>query len=366
MRLNELASPALAGELPSTEEPVLLLVTEDQQLREDISLIAAVVGVRLEACARWSGITDQVADSAVAVLCCPQSTPRTTALAQRCLLVGHDAEAVWAAAAETPGLAPVPLPAAEKWLTEHLSAQVLDRAQGRVIAVAGATGGVGVTTFAYICAAELAIREYSPMLIDAAGGTGRGIADLVCAARRQHSLSGGELDWKQLTAIEGEISAAHLREAVPVLDGIGVLTGTTASRVQSGRLNAAVVAARRAYDVVLIDIGHQAETLAGLGENIDELMVVTRASRRGADAAEQLINAVPQHRPHLVVNGLAAPGWSAAEVQEALGAQVVADLPVQKWLARNDDIAEAYELLRTRRGSALVGAVLSALGADDA
>ncbi len=366
MRLSQRPAPRPAGAVPAAEDPVLLLVTEDQQLCDDIALIAAVVGLRLETATRWSHITDQAAESAVAVLCCPESTPRTAVMAQQCLLVGHDAEAVWSAAAQTPGLTPVPLPAAEKWLTEHLSAQVLDRSQGLVIAVAGAAGGVGATTFAYLCAAELAARERSCILIDAAGGPGSGIADLLRSAGGSQKLSGGELDWKQLASTEGELSAAHLRDAVPVLEGIGVLTGPALSRTPAARLRAAVLAARRAYDVVVIDTGQQTDTLSGLGENVDELLLVTRASRRGVDAAEQLIRAAPQSRPQLVVNGHAAPGWSAAEAEETLGAPVVADLPVQKWLARTDDIAEAYELLRSRRGSALIARVLSALGADDA
>lgn len=366
MRLSQRTAPRPAGAASAAADPVLLLVTDDQQLRDDIALIAAVVGLRLEVATRWSRISDHAAESAVAVLCCPQNTPRTAVLAKQCLLVGHHAEAVWSAAAQTPGLTPVPLPAAEKWLTEHLSAQALDRSQGRVIAVAGAAGGVGATTFAYLCAAELSARERSPILIDAAGGPGSGITDLLRSARSSDQLRGGDLDWKQLASTEGELSAAHLRDALPVLEGIGVLTGPALSRTPSARLSAAVLAARRAYGVVLIDIGQQAEMLTRLGENVDELLLVTRASRRGVDAAEQLIRAAPQSRPQLVVNGLTAPGWSAAEVQEALGAPVVADLPVQRWLARSDDIAEAYELLRARRGSALIAEVLSALGTDDA
>lgn len=360
------AAPAGRAGSRTPGEPVLLLVSEDQRLRDDIALIAAVVGARLELRRRWSQVEASVAETAAAVLCSARSAPRTSELAQQCLLVGHDTEAVWAAAAASPDLRPVPLPAAEKWLTEHLFAKVLDRAQGRVIAVAGAAGGLGATTFAYLCAAELAVRSQSPLLIDATSTPGSGIADLVRCARSRGTLTGGTLDWDELNGIEGELSSAQLQGAVPSLDGIGVLTGPPASRRAMLRLGAAVIAGRRAYDAVFIDIGQQTEVMAGMGDQLDELVVVTRASRRGVDAARELVDSVPPRRPHLVINGRAEPGWGVAEVEDALGLPVAADLVAQTWLARRDDISESYGLLRSRRGAQLIGGLLQAVGVGDA
>lgn len=367
--MTRTAAPTVSTGPParrSQGEPVLLLVAEDQRLRDDIALIAAVVGARLELRRRWNQVEDAVSEAAVAVLCSAQTAPRTAALAEECLLVGHDTEAVWAAVAANPGLSPVPLPAAEKWLTEHLFAKVLDRAQGRVIAVAGAAGGVGATTFTYLCAAELAVRGRSPLMLDAASAPGSGISDLVRTARSRGTLTGGMLDWQELKGIEGELSSAQLQGSVPLLDGIGVLTGPPASRRSVVRLNAAVVAGRRAYDAVVVDVGQQTEALTGLGENVDELLVVTRASRRGAAAAAEMISSAPQRRSRLVINAGAEPGWGAAEMQDALGVPVVADLAAQKWLARSDDISEAYGLLRNRRGARLIGDLLHAVGVVDA
>lgn len=350
----------------SAEEPVLLLIAEDQRLRDDIALIAAVVGARLEICRRWSQVQSATAEAAVAVLCSAQTVPRTAVLAERCLLVGHDAESVWQAAAEAPGLRPVPLPTGEKWLTEHLSTKVLDRSQGRVLAVAGASGGVGATTFAYLCAAELASRGQSPLMVDSAGGPGSGVADLARTARREGRLSGGALDWQELTSVEGDLSATQLREAVPVWESIGLLTGSAAAPRADSRLRAAVVAGRRAYDVVVIDSGQQTEALTSLGEQVDDMLVIVRASRRGVDAAQELISAVPQRRAWVAVNGAAAPGWSAADVRAELDVPVVADLPLQRWLARSDEIHDAYNVLRSRRGADLVSGILQRVGLADA
>lgn len=346
----------------TSEEPVLLLVAADQRLRDDIALIAAVVGARLEIRHRWAHVESAIAEAAVAVLCSTQTVPRTAVLAERCLLVGHDAESVWQAAAEAPGLRPVPLPAGEKWLTEHLSTKVLDRSQGRVLAVAGSVGGVGATTFAYLCAAELASRGVSSLMVDSVGGPGSGIADLVRTAQSEGRLSGGGLNWQELTSVEGDLSANQLREAVPLWEGIGLLTGSAAGPRADSRLRAAVVAGRRAYDVVVIDSGQQTEALVSLGEQVDELLIIVRPSRRAVDAARDLISAVPQTRPWVAVNGSAAPGWSAADVRAELDAPVIADLPVQKWLARGDEIHDAYDLLRSRRGADLLSRVLHRVG----
>lgn len=345
---------------------MVLLVTADQRLRDDIALISAVVGARLELRRRWNQVEEDTREAAVAVLCSAQTAPRTTALAEQCLLVGHDAEEIWAAAAANPGLSPVPLPDAEKWLTEHLFGKVLDRAQGRVVAVAGAVGGVGVTTFSYLCAAELAVRSQSPLLIDATSAAGSGIADMVRSARSRGALTGGTLDWQELAGVEGELSSAQLQGSVPVMDGVGVLTGPASSRRTMSRLNVTVTASRRAHDAVFIDAGQQTEALTLLGEHIDELLVVTRASRRGVDSAQELLDALPQRKVQLVINGRAEPGWGAAEVQEALGLPVVADLAAQKWLVRCDDITETYGLLRSRRGAEMIAAVLESVGVTDA
>ncbi|TLP73109.1 hypothetical protein [Nesterenkonia sphaerica] len=349
----------------SHAEPVLVLVAQDQRLRDEVALIAAVVGARLAVFRHWDQVDRPTAGAAVAVLCAPTCLPVMAAQVEPCLVVGHDAEAVWQAAAQRPGLLPVPLPTGEKWLTEHLAGEVLHRSQGWVLVVAGATGGIGVTTFAYLCAAELAARGMRPLLLDAVGGPGSGPADLVRGARSSGELSGGDLDWQQLEAVEGELSVTQLREAVPVWEGIGFLTAGAAAPSHA-TVRAAAVASRRGYDAVVIDSGQRTAALESLGELAQDLLVVVRASRRGVDAARELISTVPQRRLGLAVNGPAAPGWSAADVSAALNTRVVADLPRQKWLARDDELTQAYELLHSRRGAELLGGLLHAVGAPDA
>ncbi|NLS11002.1 hypothetical protein HGQ17_13555 [Nesterenkonia sp. MY13] len=343
------------------DESSVLLVARDQQLADDLSLIAAVVGVRLDLFHDWAQVEQPV--EALAVICSAETLPPSEQQAEATLLAGHATEAVWAAAAQMPGLTPVPLPAGERWLTEYLSARVLDRAQGQVIAVAGAAGGAGATTFAYLCAAELAVRGSNPLLVDAVAGPSSGAADLVRTARSTGELTGGDLDWTRLCRIEGELSPAHLHTAVPLRDGIGMLTGTGPTAELTGMLGPAVSAGRRAFDVVVVDIGQRAEMLTALGEQVDELVIVTRASRRGVDAADHLLSWAKPRTPRIVLNGACAPGWSPTDVEEALGVPVATDLPEQRWLRKADDLADAYELLRSRRGAGIIAGLLQAVGA---
>lgn len=347
----------------------VLLITDDDALREDIALITAVVGVRLETATNWRGAEE--AEGWAAVMCSAQCLPTSARQAEGTLLLGYDAEGLWEAAAQLPGVRPVPLPQAERWLSKQLSAQVFDRSQGKVVAAASTAGGAGSTTFAYLCAAELVARGQRPLLIDAALGPGSGLADLVHRARSQQRLGsgnveGGDLDWEQLSRIEGEISTSHLSAAIPIVDGIGVLTGSVEALQRTPLLPAAAAAGRSAFDVVIIDLGQRIEMTHIMGEQLERMLVVTRASPRAAETAVRLVRAVAPVEAAVVVNRRAAPGWGPEDLADRLGAPVVADLAEQRWLARTDDLADTYQLLRSARGARMIHAVLHALGLGDA
>lgn len=359
-----------AGQQPGGDvgrEPsgnAVLLVSDDDALRDEVALIAAVVGLRLETAARWPDLESQ--RRWVVVLCSPDNLPPTARQGQGVLLLSHDAEALWEAAATMPGMRPVPLPQAEQWLSRRLSAEAFDRSHGKVVAVASSAGGAGATTFAYLAAAELAARGTRPLLIDAAAESGSGIADLVQQARSQQQLRGGNLDWDQLNRTRGEISTSHLSAAVPELEGFGVLTGTSTAARSTPLLPAAVSAGREAFDTVIIDTGQGCSAVADLGEQLAGLLVVTRASRRGAAATQLLLDRMISVDAAVAVNRRSAPGWDAQQMAHQLTAPVVTDCAEQKWLARSDELGEAYELLRTKGGAAMVAAALDALGVGDA
>lgn len=130
-------------------------------------------------------------------------------------------------------------------------------------------------------------------------------------------------------------------------------------------LPAAAAAGRSVFDVVIIDIGQRTEVMPALAEQLETLLVVTRASRRAVDAAHSLLRAAAPIRTAVAVNHRSARGWGPQDVAEELPAPVVADLAEQRWLACTDDLADAYELLRSTRGANIVADVLEALGVAD-
>lgn len=394
----ERTSPSPADEAPAGDEPRLLLVTTDDQLRDEIALISAVIGARLECSSQWPApggprpeaplkARDSQPVRPVAMLCSPEAAA-TAPTHEPVLLVGRATGNLWEAAAEHPQLTPVPLPAAEAWLSEYLSSRITEQHRAPVVAVAGVFGGVGCTTIAYLCAAELAVREAVPLLLDACSGPGSGISELVPenlgfrswvrAGNRRRSGSAadpaaelsGQLDWQLLSQTEGRLSPAHLRTGLPVWEGIAVLTGRTPAPEAQAVL-AAADAGRRSFGAVLIDAGHRPETILGLADYLDHLFLITPPCPRGAASARELISQLhrqPGQQPEIsvVTNGRAATGWDSAQMQQATGVPVIADVAEQRWLRRSDDLSTAYEMLRSSRGAALIGRLLETSGVTSA
>lgn len=363
------------------EEPELLLVTAQEALRDDVALIAAVVGAHLHTCPVWSEAPVS-AERRAAVLCGPDAPPPESWRGEVLLVAPEEppAETIrppaaptagtdpWELAARHPQLRPVPLPRGEQWLTDHLAAQVMDRLPGRVLAVMGALGGAGASTVAYLTAAEAAARGLRVLLLDADPGAGSGLRALRDHARRTGTLIGAEtaLDWQELDRIDGALSAAQLTGAFAEVDGISLITGGPADDDGVPAAVAAVVtSARRAVDLVVVDAGRRVGVLDALGGPPEAGLLVTEPSSRGAAAVGELPLRGHDVDWSLVVNGASRGGMTAAEVGRRLGLPVAAELAEQRWLRRTGELTEAYELLRSRRGAAFADALLAAAGAED-
>ncbi|MCH8563972.1 hypothetical protein LTI14_12205 [Nesterenkonia sp. YGD6] len=361
-------------------EPRLLLITEDRVLRDDVALIAATVGAALESRSSWEAVVPQ--EWAV-LMCGTDRLPSLPQVARGALLLsssgarqGQDQQ-LWRIAAEHPGLQPVPLPAAQAWLAGHLGERVLDRGPGRVVAVAGVLGGVGASTVAYLLAAEQAVRGASALLVDADPAPGSGIAGLMgvaevsCGAlngrgredRRGPAAAerGEEFGWEELAGLQGEIASPQLAAALPLRDGVHMLSGAPGFDARRRMLGPVVRSALRVFDTVVIDVGRDADAVALVREHLHQLLLVTPCSARGAAAARQLARALTGVPPMLVANGAGHLGWSPQELAAATEIPLAGDLPEQRWLRREDELGAAYELLRSRRGAAYIGTLLEVL-----
>lgn len=366
-------------ELGLESEPWVQLVTTDERLRDDIALIGAVVGARVQHATSWdqTEIADGAAtldplnhQSPLAVLCSVEQLPVPAALGgsgplaeTEHMVVGYESASLWSAAAVHPGISPVPLPEGENWLSEYLTGAAMDRGRGVVCGFIGAAGGVGTTMWAYLCAAELAAVGHRVLLLDAVGGPSSGAVWLRDQLSQDHAVTtgGGGLGWQQLERTEGRISSAQLSSSLPDFDGVAILTDAFA-KPETDQLRAALEAGRRAYDAVLIDCGVSSGPIRAVEEQVDTAAMVLRPSLRCFASAVELRSELPHTAMRLILNGAATTGITSADAPARTGLQVAADLAEQRWLRRSDDLVHAYELLRSRRGSRLVGSAITALG----
>ena len=394
-------APGPASTAPSG--PQVLLVTDDESLHEDVALIAAVAAVRLQRCTSWAGVPD--AEYAV-VMCGADALPPQGRASGPVLLIGSvvgagpeagagsaegpaagppeqtraqataltSVQDLWSLASQYTELWPVPLPAAEAWLSEHIGARVSDVAAGTTIAVSGAIGGAGASTVGYLLAAALASRSIPVALIDADAAWGSGLSGLL-GEPSQNGAGQGWLSWEEVSGLGEEIAAAQLAASLPRVDGVHVLTRKSAGSAvisPSGdrpgsswaeTVVAAVRAAGRAFDVVVIDVGRRHDVLRALAETLDQHVIVTPGSPRGVLCAREVLAMSADVPASAMVNAGSSADWGAGEVSRALGGvSVLAELPRQRWLSGAGRISEVYDIMRTRRGARIVDDLVQGLG----
>lgn len=352
------------------------LVTADVPLSEEIAVLAAVVGGRLRQFRRWEEVPAAGPGGRewAAVLCGPDVPPEGTApvgLAVRppILMVGLGEEArgaLWRAAAQGAGVTAVPLPEGETWLREDLAVRLTDQMPGRAAAFLGACGGAGTTTLSYLVAAESAAWGHRTLLLDADPGPGGGLVSAL-ARSRGNRRSGGRSDpaarltWDDMGAAEGDISAAQLQTAAVPMDGFGLISG--GGPPTASTLEAVLLAARRAADVVVVDLGRRRE-LVGLGRGRWDLGVLVSApDRRGFEGVEGLTETLDAGVWGSAVCGGRAGDPLLDRFEDRLGLELLAVLPELRWLRRADSLRESYDVLRGRAGARIVGGLVERIAA---
>ncbi|MDR8019246.1 hypothetical protein [Nesterenkonia aerolata] len=374
------------------------LVTDDLALSEEIAVLAAVVGGRLHHYRQWSQVptADSSGQEWAALLCGPDAAPGASLTSHQLrapvVMVGEGAEAggrLWQAAAEVPGVTAVPLPEGESWLREHLAARLTDQVPGRAAAFLGACGGAGTTTLAYLVAAESAARGHRTLLLDADPRPGGGLGTMTALRQRRGAGSGSArggrrasgrasrqapsrpiqsraegLTWDDLGAAEGDISAAQLQTAAVPLDGFGLISGGVHSPAPA-TAEAVLLAARRAADVVVVDLGRRRE-LCGLGRGRWDLGgVVAAPDARGLHGAEAMAEGLDPGTWGLAISGGRRGDPVLEQFRSAAGLEVLFMIPELRWLRRADTLRVAYELLRTRSGARAVGELVDQMVAAE-
>lgn len=339
-----------------------LVVTEDPELLDEILTIAAAAGMEVtaavdprEAAAHWdtaplvlldARLADRLPGAGLAgrpglVLVRPDSTD--TGTSRRSPQLRHDRI--------------IPLPAGSEVLLASLAECHEGSPQGRLVGVIAGSGGAGAS----VVAAALALTAAAPagngwlVDLDPAGGG----LDLLLGLEGEPGLR-----WPGLHGTSGRLDCAALRDALPVLRSVAILS---CDRTQRGgpealAVEATLAAIRRGGGTAIVDLPRQPSAARAVAlAAIDQLLVVVAAEVRSVAAAHRLLDELPEaSAPVSAVVQVGPPGLLAADqIAAALG------VPLGGQFVRESTVREALVQGRPpalRRGS--LARMCEALAAD--
>nr|WP_196790763.1 septum site-determining protein Ssd [Motilibacter aurantiacus] len=320
-----------------------MAVTADARLADDLVRLCAAAGIGCDV------VSDAVDDlrrargawgaAALALVGADLAREVAVTLPRRegAVLVAHSSgagedAALWRSAVEAGCEHVAVLPEAEPWLMERLA----DAAEGRpgggvVVSVLGGRGGAGATTLAAALAVTGARQGIATLLVDA-DPLGGGI-DLILG-----SEDAGGLRWPQLQGAAGRVPAGALRDALPRIEGLGVLSWDRGDllAVPSAAMSAVLAAARRSSDLVVVDLPRRVDTAVECAlAASDVTLLVVPAEVRATAAATRVAAAagVVAADLRLVVRGPAPGGLPADVIAESLGLPLAGELRAEPGLA---------------------------------
>ncbi|MGE2720223.1 septum site-determining protein Ssd [Mycolicibacterium celeriflavum] len=311
-----------------------LALIADPVLREDVDRVCAAVGVPVvhapEPSSRkvWTDAAAVVLDVTSARRCVARALPRRA----RVVLVGRTepADADWQAAIAVGAARVLTLPAQDGELMAEL-AETAEGAhdeggRGAVAAVIAGRGGAGASVFA----SALALAAPDALLIDVDPWSG-GI-DLVVGGEAESGLR-----WPDLQLQGGRVNYAALREALPRVQGVSVLSGSRGGAdVDPVPLGAVIDAGSRSGATVVCDVPRRSTAAVETALAAADLAVVmTPADVRSCAAADVVARWVSTLNPNagVVVRGPAPGGLRSAEVAEIVGLPLLAGMRPQPRMA---------------------------------
>lgn len=348
-----------------------VVMTEDEDLLDDVVRLAAAAGTELERLpdaagvrGRWNTAGLVLLDEAGAREVGGLRPGRRDGVVVVCR--GEPPGSVWERAMAVGAEHVVALPEGEEWLVGALAdtgARGGPEA-GAVVAVVGGRGGAGASVLAVALAARARARGTRVLLVDC-DPLGGGL-DLVVGAEELEGLR-----WPGLALGGGRVAAASLHEALPSPDG--ALTVLSCDRGGPGpepdAAAAVVEAGRRAGETVVCDLPrHLTPAALAVLDCCDLAVLVVPAEVRAVAAAARVAEPIVARGAALrvVVRGPAPGGLHGDDVAAALGLDVLVSVAPEPGLAAALDRGKVPGVRRGPLQEA-ADAVLSALApASDA
>jgi secretion/DNA translocation related CpaE-like protein len=312
----------------------VLAMLAESTMRDEVDRVAAAAGVAVVHFAyppsrqAWTGAKAVVLDAAGAGSCWVPSLPRRAHVIM--VSRGEPHARDWQTAISVGAQHVMNLPADEADFVAALSAAAEasgdDETRGPVVAVMGGRGGAGASLFA----TALARSARNALLID--GDPWSGGIDLLVGTEDKQGLR-----WPDLALQHGRLDFAALRQALPRLDGLSVLSGVRpGNEVEPGPLAAVIDAGRRGGVTVVCDLPRALSRSVEFAVDAADLVVlVTTADVGGCAAATAVAAAVGAINPNvgLVVRGPSPAGLRSVDVARIVELPLLASVRAQPGIA---------------------------------
>ncbi|WP_426996901.1 septum site-determining protein Ssd [Pseudarthrobacter sp. N5] len=337
-------------------------MTSFEYLQGEVERIVAAAGGQLRVVSDVAEAA-QFWDTAAAVLVgsdVRELPPRRRAPA---VLVGLSGEgdSLWHLAAALGAERVAVLPDAAAWLAEYLSRSRSPEAGGLVLGITGGCGGSGATTAAVWIAQAAAGMGVRVLLVD--GDPWGGGLELALASEEAPGLR-----WPDLSDASGSIDPEQLSEALPVAGGFSFLSWPGSrerhAAVDSATVGGVLDAARRGYELVVVDIGRGIEPLRNFAWDCDRILIVAPAQLRAAVAAARLIQELPPVETALVVRGRAGAALDGALIAESVGLPLHGIMPEVRGATAAAELGRLLELGKRRGVRRFAASVLDLLDGD--
>lgn len=358
------ASGQAAGAwLPDAAGAEVLLVTGYDFLQGEVERIVAAAGGQLRVVADVADAA-RYWDAAAAVLVgsdVRELPPRRRAPA---VLVGLNGEGdtLWHLAAALGAERVAVLPDAAAWLAEYLSRSRSPETGGLVLGITGGCGGAGATTAAVWIAQAAAGLGVRALLVD--GDPWGGGLELALAAEETPGLR-----WPDLSDVSGSIDPEQLTDSLPVAGGFSFLSWP-GSRDRQAPMDAATAggvldAARRGYELVVVDIGRGAEPVRTFAWDCDRILVVVPAQLKAAVATARLLHELPPVETALLVRGKAGAALDGGLIADAVGLPVQGRVPELRGVTAAGENGRLLDVGKRRSVRHFAASILDLLDGDN-